>query len=259
MDEYDDRQFVGIDLHRQRSVVVRQSESGERLSAVRIVNDPALLRLQVELAGADPEVVLEATYGWYWAVDVLQACGARVHLAHPLGIKGFRYRRVKNDVRDAADLADLLRMGRLPEAWIAPPQTHELRELVRYRTKLVAIRSGFKAQARPQQRRHLHHQCGHRQCVSDQAGRHRHPDDHRRRSRTRRGHVRSHNGDIYVADGYGAASVIDPANNHVIDTLTVGTNPTGLAVDPQDGDVYIANFGPTSDDNPGSITVITPR
>jgi hypothetical protein len=69
------------------------------------------LELQLEQAGADPEGVLEATYGWYWAVDVLQAGGARVYLAHPLGAKGFRYRRVKNDVRDAADLADLLRMG----------------------------------------------------------------------------------------------------------------------------------------------------
>jgi transposase len=146
MDEYDGRQFVGIDLHRRRSVIVRQTESGEQLSAVRIVNDPVSLELQIEQAGAEPEVVLEATYGWYWAVDVLQACGARVHLAHPLGVKGFRYRRVKNDVRDAADLADLLRMGRLPEAWIAPPTTRELRELVRYRAKLVAIRSGLKAQ-----------------------------------------------------------------------------------------------------------------
>ena len=146
MDEYDGRQFVGIDLHRRRSVIVRQSESGEQLSAVRIVNDPVALGLQLEQAGSDPEVVLEATYGWYWAVDVLQACGAHVHLAHPLGVKGFRYRRVKNDVRDASDLADLLRMGRLPEAWIAPPQTRELRELVRYRAKLVAIRSGLKAQ-----------------------------------------------------------------------------------------------------------------
>jgi hypothetical protein len=43
MDEYDGRQFVGIDLHRQRSVIVRQSESGEQLSAVRIVNDPVAL------------------------------------------------------------------------------------------------------------------------------------------------------------------------------------------------------------------------
>jgi hypothetical protein len=27
MDEYDGRQFVGIDRHRQRSVIVRQSET----------------------------------------------------------------------------------------------------------------------------------------------------------------------------------------------------------------------------------------
>ena len=51
MDEYYGRQFVGIDLHRQRSVVVRQSESGEQLSAVRIVNDPVAWKLQRELAG----------------------------------------------------------------------------------------------------------------------------------------------------------------------------------------------------------------
>src|SRR6476469_1104736 len=146
MDEYDGRQFVGIDLHRRRSVIVRTTEQGEQLGWVRIDNDPVALGLELAKAGPNPEVVLEATYGWYWAVDVLQAAGAHVHLAHPLGVKGFRYRRVKNDVRDAADLADLLRMGRLPEAWIAPPQTRELRELVRYRAKLVAIRSGLKAQ-----------------------------------------------------------------------------------------------------------------
>jgi len=87
----------------------------------------------VSRAGEAPEVVLEATYGWYWAVDALQAAGASVHLAHPLGVKAFAYRRVKNDLRDAADLADLLRMGRLPEAWVAPPATRELRELVRHR------------------------------------------------------------------------------------------------------------------------------
>ncbi|HEU0127565.1 MAG TPA: transposase, partial [Pseudonocardiaceae bacterium] len=69
-----------------------------------------------------------------------------MHLAHPLGVKAFSYRRVKNDERDAADLADLLRMGRLPEAWIAPPATRELRALVRHRAKLVALRSNVKCQ-----------------------------------------------------------------------------------------------------------------
>jgi transposase len=69
-----------------------------------------------------------------------------VHLAHPLGVKAFEYRRVKNDERAAADLADLLRMGRLPEAWIAPPATRELRELVRHRARLVGLRSHCKAE-----------------------------------------------------------------------------------------------------------------
>src|SRR4051812_18962150 len=143
--EYDGKQVVGIDLHRHRSVIVRMTEAGERLDSVRIDNDPIGLAAEIAKAGEDPEVVLEATYGWYWAVDVLQDAGATVHLAHPLGVKGFTYLRVKNDVRDAADLADLLRMGRLPEAWIAPPEVRELRELVRHRAKLVTVRSGFKA------------------------------------------------------------------------------------------------------------------
>ncbi|KAF0962827.1 IS110 family transposase [Rhodococcus sp. T7] len=139
-------QFVGVDLHRRRSVIVRHNGEGQQLSVARIANDPDTLGQQLDDAGPHPEVVVEATYGWYWAVDALQAAGASVHLAHPLGVKGFRYRRVKNDVRDASDLADLLRMNRLPEAWIAPPEVRELRELVRYRAKLVAIRSSLKAQ-----------------------------------------------------------------------------------------------------------------
>jgi transposase len=143
--EYDGKQFVGIDLHRHRSVIVRQNADGQQLSIKRIDNDPLALAQEISQAGQHPEVVLEATYGWYWAADVLTEAGATVHLAHPLGIKGFSYRRVKNDVRDAADLADLLRMGRLPEAWIAPPAVRELRELVRHRAKLVNQRSGLKA------------------------------------------------------------------------------------------------------------------
>lgn len=146
MSEYAGKQFVGIDLHRRRSVIVRTSELGEMLEAVRISNDLGSLARVMARAGIAPEVVLEATYGWYWAVDALTGGGAHTHLAHPLGVKMFELRRVKNDVKDAADLADLLRMGRLPEAWIAPPATRELRELVRHRAKLVAVRSGCKCE-----------------------------------------------------------------------------------------------------------------
>ena len=116
------------------------------LETVRISNDPEYLAQVMARAGEAPEVVLEAAYGWYWAADTLAELGATVHLAHPLGVKMFSYRRVKNDQRDAADLADLLRMGRLPEAWIAPPATRELRGWVRHRAKLVGLRSSLKCQ-----------------------------------------------------------------------------------------------------------------
>jgi transposase len=139
-------QYVGIDLHRRRSVIVRMTPDGEVLETVRVDNDPVALSLELAKAGPDPEVVLEATYGWYWAADLLQACGARVHLAHPLGVKMFGYQRVKTDARDSTNLAERLRMHRLPKAWLAPPEVRELRELVRYRAKLVALRSGLKAQ-----------------------------------------------------------------------------------------------------------------
>ena len=116
-----DQQYVGIDFHRRRSVIVRVSAEGERLGLHRIVNDPCELAAVIGQCGESPQVVIEATYGWYWAVDLLQELGAIVHLANPRALN-WGDRRVKNDVNDATDLADMLRLNRLAEAWIAPPR-----------------------------------------------------------------------------------------------------------------------------------------
>jgi transposase len=146
VEAYDGPQIVGMDLHRRRSVLVRMTEDGRKLATVRITNSVARLAAEIRRAGLHPQVVLEACYGWYWAADVLAAAGAEVHLAHPAGVKAFSHRRVKNDELDARDLADLLRMGRLAEAWIAPPEIRELREITRYRQKLVQLRTSCKDQ-----------------------------------------------------------------------------------------------------------------
>ena len=72
-------------------------------------------------------------------MSIRRDLGLHLNLATPLALFG-------EDEKDAGDLADLLRMGRLPEAWIAPAEIRELRELTRYRLKLVQRRSGFKEQ-----------------------------------------------------------------------------------------------------------------
>jgi transposase len=126
-------------------VIVGLNAAGEKLTTTRVANGVCAIAAAVAGAGPEPEVVLEATDGWYGVVDELQALGARVHLANPQGLD-WGQRRVKNDERDAVDVADMLRLGRLPEAWVAPPATRELRELVRERAKLVVVRAGLEAQ-----------------------------------------------------------------------------------------------------------------
>ena len=65
--------YVGIDLHRRRSVIVQRSAQGETLSATQVTNDDVVAFAKaVSAAGEHPEVVIEACYGWYWAVDLLE-------------------------------------------------------------------------------------------------------------------------------------------------------------------------------------------
>ena len=141
------RQYVAIDLHRRRSVIVRDDHRGKELAVTKIENDPLTLASVIAEAGEAPEVAVEATNGWYWVVDVLEELGANVHLVHPSGMN-WDDRRVKNDYLDCREILDRMHLGKLPEAWIAPKEIRELRELVRYRIKLVHMRTSAKAQVK---------------------------------------------------------------------------------------------------------------
>lgn len=55
--------YVGVDLHRGRSVIVVLDGDGAVLWTNRIDNDPVTLGLEIERAGPAPKVVLEATWG----------------------------------------------------------------------------------------------------------------------------------------------------------------------------------------------------
>jgi transposase len=135
--------WVGIDLHRRRSQIAIIDEHGELALSRRIINDPGTFR---ELLG-EPDgthVALEATYGWEWLADLLEEVGYDVHLAHPLRTRAIAAARVKTDAVDAPTLAHLLRTGLLPEAYIAPAELRDLRELLRHRAVLTRMRTAVK-------------------------------------------------------------------------------------------------------------------
>src|SRR2546429_3112607 len=134
---------VGIDLHRKRSHVAALDETGAQLLSRRIVNDPQTFLALLEDVG-ECRIALEATYGWEWLADVLQDAGYELHLAHPMRTKAIASARVKTDAVDARTLAHLLRADLLPEAYIAPRELRDLRDLLRHRVVLTRMRSALK-------------------------------------------------------------------------------------------------------------------
>jgi transposase len=137
--------WVGIDLHRKRSHVAVIDEQGELTVSRRIVNDrDTFLELLGDPQDGDTHVALEATYGWEWLAELLEEAGYDLHLAHPLRTRAIAAARVKTDAIDAKTLAHLLRTGFLPEAYVAPRELRDLRELLRHRATLTRMRSAIK-------------------------------------------------------------------------------------------------------------------
>src|SRR6516162_8518275 len=105
-------------------------------------NDAWRLLEVVSAAGPGAEVVVEATYGWYWAVDLLRDAGFRVHLAHRSGNDwGIGGSRTTNATPETWPTCC---------AWVGwrrrgshHPRVRRARELVRYRAKLVQLRGGL--------------------------------------------------------------------------------------------------------------------
>jgi transposase len=145
---------VGIDLHRRRSHIAVIDEEGTEVLSRRITNDPAtFLELLAEIDG-ESEIALEATYGWEWLADLLQGAGYELHLAHPLRTKAIASARVKTDSVDARTLAQLLRADLLPEAYVAPRELRDLRDLLRHRIALTQMRSALKNRVHAMLARH---------------------------------------------------------------------------------------------------------
>jgi transposase len=136
--------YVAVDLHRKRSHVVATDERGTLMLSRRVANDREVMRELLAELGPGLDVALEATYGWDWLADLIEEEGHRLHLAHPLRTRAIASARVKTDALDARTLADLLRADLLPEAYVAPRELRELRELLRQRVFLTRLRTAAK-------------------------------------------------------------------------------------------------------------------
>jgi transposase len=134
--------YCGIDLHSTNSVLAVIDAEGKVVLRRRIPNDlQTILALLETMKSSLRGVVVESTYNWYWLVDGLMDADYKLHLANPAAIKQYAGLKFTDDNSDAAWLAEMLRLGILPEGYIYPKQSRSTRDLLRKRGHLVRQRT----------------------------------------------------------------------------------------------------------------------
>ena len=138
------RLYAGFDLHSSNTYLGIVDEDGKRVFKKKLSNDrdvilSTLAPYKDNIAG----IVVESTYNWYWLVDLLTEEGYKVHLANTTKIQKYSGLKYADDQHDAFWLAEMLRLGILPEGYIYPKEDRPVRDLLRKRSHLVRLRTSL--------------------------------------------------------------------------------------------------------------------
>ena len=140
---------VGIDYHQDSLQVCVLDGAGRVCVNRKIGNDIGeLIRL---VGGETSNIVVsaEACNGSASLLDALhRETGWNVKLCHPGYAQRMKSNPDKTDKSDGELIADLTRIGYLPEVWLAPVELRDLRALVRYRALQMKEARGMKLRIR---------------------------------------------------------------------------------------------------------------
>lgn len=137
--------FVGLDYHKSSVRVCVLNSSGKQLVNRDCFNAWSEIVSLVRCYGTPQAVAIEACVGAAHLTDeLITRAQWPVRLAHPGYVARLKQSPDKSDYGDARLLADLERVGYLPQVWLAPEQVRELRRVVRYRQQLVDERRNIK-------------------------------------------------------------------------------------------------------------------
>ena len=136
--------YAGSDLHGNSNFLGIIDVQGKRIFKRKMPNELGLIRETLDpFRGELVGIAVESTYNWYWLVDGLMEEGYRVHLANPSAIQQYSGLKHSDDRHDAFWLAEMLRLGILPEGYIYPRRERPIRDLLRKRGHLMRLRTSL--------------------------------------------------------------------------------------------------------------------
>src|SRR6202023_1805358 len=134
--------YIGVDFHaRQQTICYLKIETGELVTSELKHQDKEKVRaFYAEFCG--PVIVgLEASGYSPWFERLLEELGCEVWLGHATEIRRRARWRQKNDRRDAELILDLMLHNDFPRLHRPAVQSREVLRMMRYRQKLIKIRT----------------------------------------------------------------------------------------------------------------------
>lgn len=128
---------VGIDLHKETAWYCVFDAQGRQVSHGSLPADPESFKKFFMEIPRPFKMAVEATYNWYYAIDIAEEYAAEVYLADSYQTKAFAKKHKKTDKIDARLIAWLLHRGDLPTVAIPDRETRKKREVLRYRMRVV--------------------------------------------------------------------------------------------------------------------------
>lgn len=135
------RFYCGIDLHVKTLYLCILDGDGQIVLHKNIKSRPEPFLAAIEPCRADLVVSAECVFTWYWLADLCRKENIEFVLAHALYLRAIHGAKAKNDKLDAFKIANLLRGGNIPQAYVYPPEMRATRDLLRRRLYLVRKRA----------------------------------------------------------------------------------------------------------------------
>ena len=133
--------YCGVDLHARTMYLCVFDHAGKKLLHKEVPSDPGAFLDAIAPYRAGLVIACECMFAWYWLADLCAREQIAFVLGHALYMKAIHGGKSKNDRIDAEKIADLLRGGNLPVAYVYPKGLRETRDLLRRRMFLVHKRA----------------------------------------------------------------------------------------------------------------------
>jgi len=134
--------YIGVDFHaRQQTICYLKTETGELVTCELKHQDKEVVRAFYAQFCGQVIVGLEASGYSPWFERLLEQLGCEVWLGHATEIRRRARWRQKNDRRDAELILELMLHNEFPRLHRPAMQSREVLRMLRYRQKLIKIRT----------------------------------------------------------------------------------------------------------------------